>query len=169
MHRYIYNYQGEALPDSRFHRPATIIKDYGKIPFVADIEDLTKRNNTFRTAVWTGNFLQMTLMSIGVGEDIGWEMHPDVDQFIRIEQGRGVIAMGKARGAVDFQENVEDDDAIIIPAGMWHNLTNTGREPLKLYSIYAPPNHPFGTVHRTKSDALTEHDRYSLWKWNNAK
>ncbi|NLM31454.1 MAG: cupin domain-containing protein [Acholeplasmataceae bacterium] len=165
MFRHIYNYRpDESSMKSRFHRPAMTIRDYGKMPFVVDIEDITKRNTNFRTALWTGNFLQLTLMSIGVGENIGWEMHPDVDQFLRVEEGRGVIVMGKAEGAADFQENVEDDSVIIIPAGMWHNLYNTGREPLKLYSIYAPPNHPFGTTHPTKKDAMEENYRYRLWR-----
>ena len=92
-------------------------------------------------------------MSLGIGEDIGLEMHPDVDQFIRIEQGQGITQMGKTKDNLNFQKNVYDDFAIFVPAGTWHNITNTGTIPLKLYSIYAPPNHPFGTIHRTKADA----------------
>ena len=91
-------------------------------------------------------------MSLNVGEDIGLEMHPDVDQFIRVEEGRGLVEMGDERNNLDFQRNVYDDYIIIIPAGKWHNLTNTGNIPLKLYSIYAPPEHPFGTVHVTKPE-----------------
>ena len=92
-------------------------------------------------------------MSIDVGDDIGLEMHPDVDQFIRIEQGRGYVQMGERQDHLDFARNVFEDDAILIPAGTWHNVTNTGNVPLKLYSIYAPPQHPFGTVQRTKEEA----------------
>ena len=93
-------------------------------------------------------------MSLNVGEDIGLEMHPDVDQFIRVEQGQGIVQMGKSRDNLTIERHVYDDSAIMLPAGTWHNLTNTGTIPLKLYSIYAPPNHPFGTVHTTKADAL---------------
>jgi len=165
LFRHIYNFQNHQHPkQSPFHRNQLPIRDYGPNPFVVNIEEITKRNRNCRSTLWTGNYLQLTLMSLKVGEDIGWEMHPDVDQFLRIEEGRGVIVMGKAEGAADFQENVEDDSAIIIPAGMWHNLYNTGREPLKLYSIYAPPNHPFGTTHPTKKDAMEENYRYRLWR-----
>jgi len=130
------------------------ISDYGKRPFVININEAAKQNNTYRTALWTGNHLQATLMSLNPGEDIGLEMHPDVDQFLRIEQGQGVTQMGKSKNQLDFSRNVQDDSAIFIPAGTWHNLTNTGNIPLRLYSIYAPPNHPFGTIHRTKADAM---------------
>ncbi len=129
------------------------LKDYGPEPFVVNIEDVTKQNNTFRTALWTGNHLQLTLMSIRVGEDIGLEMHPDVDQFIRIEEGQGLVKMGDNKDDLDFQKEVYGDFAFIIPAGKWHNLINTGQTPIKLYSIYAPPQHPYGTVHKTKADA----------------
>ena len=132
------------------------IRDYGPEPFVMNINEVTKQNNNFRTALWTGNHLQVTLMSINVGESIGLEMHPNVDQFIRIEQGYGLVQMGNNKNNLNFERKVYDDFAIIIPAGKWHNLTNIGNVPIKLYSIYAPPNHPKGTIHRTKADA--EHE-----------
>ena len=88
-------------------------------------------------------------MSLGIGEDIGLEIHPHVDQFLRIEQV-GIVKMGKSKDNLSFRRNVYDDYAIVVPAGTWHNVINTGNTPLKLYSIYAPPNHPFGTVHVTK-------------------
>ncbi|MFC4024700.1 cupin domain-containing protein [Oceanobacillus longus] len=131
-----------------------VLRDYGPNSFVTNINEATKQNNTYRTALWTGNHLQVTLMSLNPGEDIGLEIHPDVDQFLRIEQGQGITQMGKSKDNLNFQRNVYDDSAIMIPAGTWHNLTNTGNIPLKLYSIYAPPNHPFGTVHPTKADAM---------------
>ncbi|WP_046180262.1 cupin domain-containing protein [Domibacillus tundrae] len=131
-----------------------LLTDYGPKPFVVNINEATKQNNTYRTALWTGTHLQVTLMSLNVGEDIGLEMHPNVDQFLRIEQGQGIVQMGKSKDNLNFERNVYDDSAIMVPAGTWHNLTNTGNVPLKLYSIYAPPNHPFGTVHVTKADAL---------------
>lgn len=129
-------------------------KDHGKNPYVVNINEAAKKNQTFRTAIWTGDHLQLTLMSLNVGEDIGLEGHPHVDQFLRIEQGQGIVQMGKRRNNLDFVRRVKDDSAIFIPAGTWHNLTNIGRVPLKLYSIYAPPNHPFGTVHETKNAAI---------------
>ncbi|TYS35368.1 cupin domain-containing protein [Bacillus pumilus] len=136
------------------------LKDYGTQPFVININEATKQNHTYRTALWTGTHLQTTLMSIGVGEDIGLEIHPEVDQFLRIEQGHGIVQMGKSKHNLNFYRNVYDDDAIFIPAGTWHNLTNRGNIPLKLYSIYAPPNHPFGTVHVTKKDAIASEESH---------
>lgn len=130
------------------------LKDYGRNPFVININEATKQNNNYRTALWTGNHLQVTLMSLKAGEDIGLEIHPNVDQFLRIEQGQGIVQMGKRKDNLNFVRNVYDDSAIMVPAGTWHNVTNTGNIPLKLYTIYAPPQHPFGTVHVTKADAL---------------
>jgi mannose-6-phosphate isomerase-like protein (cupin superfamily) len=95
-------------------------------------------------------------MSIDVGDDIGLEIHPHLDQFIRVEEGQGLVQMGSRKNYLDFQGNVYDDFAFIIPAGKWHNLINTGSKPLKLYSIYAPPEHPHGTVHETKAVAESE-------------
>lgn len=134
-------------------------QDYGPKPFVVNIDTVTKQNDTFRTALWTGNHLQLTLMSIKVGEDIGLEIHPTLDQFIRIEEGHGLVQMGNRQDRMDFQEYVYDDYAFIIPAGKWHNLINVGDIPIKLYSIYAPPQHPKGTVHETKAiaEAAEEH------------
>lgn len=133
------------------------LRDYGPNPFVIDIEEATMQNNNYRTALWTGENMQLTLMSLGVGEDIGLEMHPDNDQFIRIEEGRGLVQMGETEDIFNFEEFVYDDMIFIIPAGKWHNLTNTGNTPLKLYSIYAPPQHPHGTFHKTKAEAEAEH------------
>ncbi|AIU80690.1 MULTISPECIES: cupin domain-containing protein [Bacillus amyloliquefaciens group] len=135
-----------------------LLKDYGPKPFVVNINKAAKQNNTFRTALWTGKHFQITLMSLGIGEDIGLEIHPHVDQFLRIEQGRGIVKMGKSKDNLSFRRNVYDDYAIVVPAGTWHNVINTGNTPLKLYSIYAPPNHPFGTVHVTKADAAAAED-----------
>src|SRR5690554_5270446 len=143
--------------DYKNHPNYNPFRDYGSQPFVVNIEEATLRNNNFRTALWTGNFLQLTLMCINVGDDIGLEMHPHVDQFIRIEQGQGLVMMGDRKDNLYYQQRVYDNYAILIPAGKWHNLINTGRTPIKLYSIYAPPEHPFGTVHRTKKDAEKHH------------
>ena len=135
----------------RYSKP--FIRDYGPKPLVVNINKVTIQNNNFRTTLWTGCHLQVTLMCINVGEDIGLEIHPDHDQFIRVEQGKGLVLMGDRKDRLNYKERVWDDFAILIPAGTWHNLINTGSIPLKLYSIYAPPQHPRGTIHRTKLDA----------------
>ncbi|MBM6994521.1 cupin domain-containing protein [Paenibacillus sp. DXFW5] len=132
------------------------LQDYGQQPLVLNINRAAKQNETFRTALWTGKHFQVTLMSIPVGEDIGLEVHPHTDQFVRIEEGQGVTQMGDTPEKLDFVQNVHDDDAVFVPAGKWHNITNTGTVPLKVYVIYAPPQHPFGTVHQTKKDAMEE-------------
>ena len=116
-------------------------------PYVNNIENETLSNNYFRKEVFTGEHLQMTVMSLLPGEDIGAEIHDTTDQFLRIEQGSGVALVGETEYAV------EDDFAIIIPAGMNHNVTNTGEIPMKLYSIYTPAEHPVGTIHKDKAEA----------------
>lgn len=134
--------------------PNIPLMDYGAQAFVVNINEAVKQNNTFRTALWTGPNLQVTLMSIGVGDSIGLEIHPDNDQFLRIEQGEGVVRWGRHQDNFNIERRIMDDSAIMIPAGTWHNIINSGRIPLKLYSIYAPPHHPFGTVHVTKEEAI---------------
>lgn len=134
--------------------------DHGDNPYVVDIQEATVENDTFRTALWTGANLQLTVMSIQPGDDIGLEVHEDHDQFLRIEEGVGFVQMGPNENELDFEATVEDDFAVFVPAGSWHNVTNTGDIPLKLYSIYAPSEHPRGTVHETKAEAdAAEHDR----------
>lgn len=128
-------------------------RDHGPNPYVTNIDKATRENTNFRTTLWTGKYLQLTLMSIKPKDDIGLEIHYDHDQFIRIEEGQGVVLMGDNKCNLDFRRRVYDDDVIFIPAGKWHNLINTGSRPLKLYSIYAPPEHPHGTIHRTKKEA----------------
>jgi mannose-6-phosphate isomerase-like protein (cupin superfamily) len=127
--------------------------------WVGDIERATLENETFRTVLHTGDHLQLTVMRLAPGEDIGRERHPHTDQFLRIESGAGRVEFGRSEDAVDETHDVEDDWAIVVPAGVWHNVVNTGDGDLKLYSLYAPPEHPDGTVHRTKADAMAaEHD-----------
>lgn len=137
-----------------------MLRDYGPNPLVIDIDEATEKNNAFRSSLWTGGHLQVTLMSIKPSEDIGLELHRDTDQFIRIEEGRGIVKMGKTKDKLDFQANVKEDMAIMIPAGTWHNVINTGNKPLKVYSIYAPPHHPKNTVHMTKADAEAAESNY---------
>jgi mannose-6-phosphate isomerase-like protein (cupin superfamily) len=123
-------------------------------PCVVDIEELTTENENYRTAEWTGQFLQMTTMAISVGGEVGLEIHEDTDQFLRIEQGKARVVMGRAKDNMEFEKETEDDYAVFVPAGYWHNILNTGDEPLKLYSIYAPPHHPVGTVHESYEVAM---------------
>lgn len=127
--------------------------DSGPGPFIANITQAARDNTAFRSAFWTGGKLQMTLMSIPVRGEIGFEMHPDVDQFIRVEQGRGRVIFGTNGITPTTQQPISRDDGVFIPAGTWHNVLNEGLRPLKLSSVYAPPNHPRGTVHETKADA----------------
>jgi mannose-6-phosphate isomerase-like protein (cupin superfamily) len=121
--------------------------------WVDDIERATLDNDTFRTVLFTGKHTQLTVMRLGPGEDIGREAHESNDQFIRIEQGSARIELGGAEDRVDETHEVDDDWAAIIPARVWHNVVNTGDGELKLYSLYSPPEHPDGTVHRTKAEA----------------
>lgn len=145
-----------------YRTPTLRLRDYGPNPFTINIKNAARRNRNYRTALWTGNHLQVTLMSLNPGEDIGLEIHPDVDQFLRIEQGKGIVRMGKRKDRLDFERRVNENTAIFVPAGTWHNVINTGNVPLKLYSIYAPPHHPHGTVHRTKQEAMAE-ERIQYW------
>ena len=118
--------------------------------FVTNIEKETLENDNFRKVLYTSNYSQLVVMSIEPGDDIGMEVH-GLDQFIRIEQGKG-------KAVLNGQEyEIEDDWAVVIPAGVEHNIVNTGDEPLKLYTIYPPPEHKDGTVHPTKADAEEEH------------
>lgn len=137
----------------RFGNRNPEIRDYGGKPLIVNIDRFTKLNQNYRIALWTGDHLQVTLMSIPVRGDIGLENHPDTDQFIRIESGHALVMMGNDKDNLNYRERVDGDYAVIVPAGTWHNIVNVGNTPLKLYSIYAPPHHPFGTVHKTKADA----------------
>jgi len=125
-----------------------------------DINKATIHNDNYRTTLWTGKNLQLTVMSIPPGQDIGLEIHHDHDQFLRVEGGQGLAQMGDTKEHLSFRQPVFDDSAIFIPAGTWHNVTNTGNNPLKLYSIYAPPEHPFGTIHQTKEIAEASEIRF---------
>jgi mannose-6-phosphate isomerase-like protein (cupin superfamily) len=120
--------------------------------FIDDIEELTERNGDFRRVLFTGKQLQLVLMSIEPGDEIGEEVHPDRDQFFRVEEGKGEVWIDGSR------TKIEDDTAFVVPAGVRHNVKNTGKRPLKVYTIYAPPEHAHGTVHRTKADATAAHD-----------
>ena len=115
--------------------------------FVDDIEDLSESNRDFRRVIYTGSRIQLVLMSLQPGEEIGEETHGATDQFFRVEEGKGEVW-------IDGQATqIKSDVAMVIPAGTRHNIKNTGEKPLKLYTLYAPPEHTDGTVHRTKADS----------------
>ena len=122
--------------------------------FVDDIEKLTVENDDFRRVLYTGHHLQLVLMTLKPGEEIGEEVHEDRDQFFRVEEGSGEVLIDGKRTPI------EDDDAIIVPAGALHNVVNTGKAPLRLYTIYGPPEHVDGTVHKTKADAEAHHEHF---------
>ena len=121
--------------------------------WLADIERLTLENTDFRRVVYTGEHTQLTLMRLAPGEDIGWETHGHLDQFLRLEQGQARVEFGSSKDSIDESLDVSDDWALIVPAGVWHNVVNTGQTEVKLYSLYSPPEHPDGTVHVTKAEA----------------
>ena len=121
--------------------------------WVGNVERETLENGTFRTVLFTGDHVQLTVMCLHPGEEIGVEMHDDLDQFLRIEQGSARITFGPSADKVEEEHDVEDDWAVVVPGGVWHNVINTGAGALKLYSLYAPPEHPAGTVHQTKAEA----------------
>ncbi|HZJ34846.1 MAG TPA: cupin domain-containing protein [Candidatus Angelobacter sp.] len=128
------------------------IVDNGPAPTVTNIETATIENTNYRTTLWTGNNLQITLMSIDPGNDIGLEVHDTHDQFLRIEQGQATVSMGSSKEQLQVWQ-ASNNDVIVVPSGTWHNLVSSGEVPLKVYSIYAPPQHPHGTVHVTKAEA----------------
>ncbi len=122
--------------------------------FVADIEEKTEQNDDFRRVLYTGKNLQLVLMAIEAGGEIGEEIHDDRDQFFRVEKGKGEVVIDGRRS------KIKGDDAIIVPAGARHNIMNTGDKPLRLYTLYAPPEHRDGTVHATKADAVASKEHF---------
>lgn len=136
-------------------------KDYGEQPYIVDIEHLTLENSAFRVTKWTGKNLQMTIMSVVVDGEIGLEKHDTHDQFLRIEQGSAQVLMGTEKDNLTFKQEASADFAIFVPAGYWHNIINIGSDELKLYSIYAPCEHPKGTIHITHADAVAAEASHS--------
>lgn len=123
--------------------------------FIADIEDRTEANKDFRRVLYTGPHMQLVLMALQPGEEIGEEIHEDTDQFFRVEEGSGeVLIDGRATP-------IASDVGIVIPAGAKHNIRNTGAKPLKMYTLYAPPNHEEGTVHHTKAEAEAADEHFT--------
>ena len=122
--------------------------------FVADLEELTEANHDFRRVLYTGKHLQLVLMALAPGEEIGEETHTDRDQFFRVEKGKGEAWIDGVRS------KIKSDDAIIVPAGASHNIVNTGEKALRFYTIYAPPEHRDGVVRATKADAEAQEEHF---------
>lgn len=122
--------------------------------FVDDIETITEQNPDFRRVLYTGSHLQLVLMSIAPGDEIGEEVHPDRDQFFRVETGKGEVWIDGHR------TNIKSEFAIVVPAGARHNIRNTGETPLKVYTLYGPPEHLDGTVHATRADAQASKEHF---------
>jgi mannose-6-phosphate isomerase-like protein (cupin superfamily) len=129
--------------------------DLGPAPHAFDLESETINNPNYRSVRWSGSYLQLTLMSIPPGSDIGLEMHADTDQFLRLDGGRGRIQMGPQKDELTFDQEVSDGWCVLVPAGTWHNISNIGQAPMQLYTIYAPAHHKAGTTHAT-ADAAGE-------------
>lgn len=134
------------------------IMDIGPQPQSFDIERASKDNTNYRSVAWSGRYLQVTLMSIPVGSDIGLEAHPQTDQFIRLDAGQGRVQMGAAKDKLTFEEDVSDGWCVLVPAGTWHNITNTGQIPMQVYTIYAPAHHKPDKVQGTAAIAKNDKD-----------
>ena len=134
------------------------IRDIGPDPQSFDIERATKDNTSYRSVAWSGRYLQVTLMSIPVGSDIGLEVHHETDQFLRLDAGSGRVQMGAAKDSLTFDTEVTDGWCVLVPAGTWHNITNIGQTPMQIYAIYAPAHHKPDKVHVTAEAAEADRD-----------
>lgn len=143
---------------NKFHMASNIsnnidyagVRDYSNEFFSADLNKIVINNENFRTALWTGNNLQLTLMCINPKESIGTEIHQNVDQFFMVTSGNGMILMGNNQSMSEYKSKLDSGTVAIVPAGKWHNVINIGETPLKLFSIYAPPQHKKETIHKRK-------------------
>jgi mannose-6-phosphate isomerase-like protein (cupin superfamily) len=123
--------------------------------FVGDIEDMTELNTDFRRVLYTGQHIQLVLMALQPGDEIGEETHRDTDQFFRVEEGRGEAWID------GHKTKIKGDDGIVVPAGAKHNIKNTGTKALKLYTLYSPPQHSDGTVQATKAEAEASKEHFT--------
>ena len=123
--------------------------------FVSDLEDLTELNHDFRRVIYTGQHMQLVLMALRPGEEIGEEIHSETDQFFRVEEGHGKIWIDGVKS------DISSDDGILVPAGARHNLRNTGAKPMKLCTLYSPPAHADGTVHATRREAEASEEHFT--------
>jgi mannose-6-phosphate isomerase-like protein (cupin superfamily) len=124
--------------------------------WVGDVGGTAEGNTYFREVLYTGKDMQLVVMSLRPGEEIGIESHDRVEQFVRVEHGRARVAMGPAKDKITETRDLERGSGVVVPADVWHNVVNTGDGELKLFTIYAPPEHPHGTVHKTKADAESD-------------
>lgn len=134
------------------------VKDIGPRPQSFDIEQATKENTDYRSVAWSGRYLQLTLMAIPAGGEIGLEAHPETDQFLRLDAGSGRVQMGPAKDDLPFRMEVTDGWCVLVPAGTWHNITNTGTTPMQIYTIYAPAHHAPDKVQATMAIAAVDTD-----------
>lgn len=140
------------------------IEDIGPQPQTFDIESATKANTDYRSVAWSGRYLQLTLMSIPPGGDIGLEAHPETDQFLRLDAGSGRLQIGPAKDQLSFDREISDGWCALVPAGSWHNITNTGTTPMQVYAIYAPVHHAPNKVQATAATAEADkHDAPASW------
>ena len=132
-------------------------KDHGPEPYTLDLAELAKTSKNFREAVWTGDLLQLVLMSLKPQEEIGLEKHDDTDHFFYVVEGTGIIQMGEEDTNIKYSKSIAPGSGIFVPKGEWHNIINDGSKPLKILVLYAPPHHEHGTVHKTKAEAEANH------------
>jgi mannose-6-phosphate isomerase-like protein (cupin superfamily) len=140
------------------------ISDIGPKPQSFDVGRASNANTNYRAVGWSGRYLQLTLMSIPVGGDIGLEMHAETDQFLRLEAGTGRVEMGATKDDLSFHADASDGWCALVPAGTWHNITNTGTKPMQVYAIYAPAHHAPGKIQPTAAAAKADkHDEPASW------
>jgi mannose-6-phosphate isomerase-like protein (cupin superfamily) len=135
------------------------IRDMGDKPAIINISALAEQNDNFRTAIWSGTNMQITLMSLASGEETGVEIHPDTDQMISVVDGYAMVEMGTDQKRLNFRQRVPSGYTIIIPEATYHNVRSIGKAPLKLYTVYAPAHHPWGTVDKTRLDSVEREER----------
>lgn len=146
------------------HSSADRIVDIGPQPQAFDIERATTQNPDYRSVAWSGRYLQVTLMSIPAGGSIGLEAHPQTDQFLRLDAGRGRVQMGPSKDQLTFDREVSDGWCVLVPAGTWHNITNIGTVPMQVYTVYAPAHHAPDKVQATAAAAAADqHDEPADW------
>ena len=138
------------------------IRDIGPQPQSFDIERATKENTNYRSVAWSGRYLQVTLMSIPTGGDIGLEAHPETDQFLRLEAGKGCAQMGAAKDKLTFEKEVSDGRCVLVPDGTWHSITNIGATPMQIHAIYAPAHHTPDKAPATAAET-DEGDEPAAW------
>lgn len=130
------------------------IKDYGPEQIIIPIDKLSRINTNYRASIWTGEHMQATLMRINPNDDVGVEIHENLEQLLFITSGVAEVYYGKTEKQLSFEGYAEVGDMITVPAGTWHNIKNASQSPLKMYSVYAPVKHAYGTIQKTKSDAV---------------